>query len=359
MSLIEIVNVNHGYNSKQVLKGISLSIREGEIFALIGPTGAGKTTVLRLIDQLEEPASGRIYFAGEDTLDASKPRVQIRRRMAMVFQKPTLFNISVYDNVAYPLKVRGYNRKKIFKRVSRILEMVALEGYQKKSARVLSGGEAQRVALAQAMVTNPEILLLDEPTANLDPLSADVIEDLILQFNQEQGTTTLMATHNMLQGQRLADRIGVLMEGELTQVGKSEEIFSTPQTTEVAKFVGMENILKGIITSNEGGVTCINVNGRTIEGISECQTGEKAHVCIRAEDITLSLSTPQGSARNFFPGQVELLAFSGPLVRVELRCPFRLAALITKKSAQEMKLKVGKKVYVSFKATAIHIIDLK
>lgn len=356
MFLVEIKDLYHRYDSKQVLRGVSLGVRRGEIFALIGPTGAGKTTLLRLIDGLERPTSGRIYFAGKDVLSSPKSILQTRRRMGMVFQKPVVFNASVYDNIAYPLKIRGYRRRSIVRRVNRILEILTLEGYQKKNARALSGGETQRVALAQAIVTEPEVLLLDEPTANLDPLSARLIEDLILRFNRTQGTTTLMTTHDMLQGRRLADRIGILIRGELTQVGRSEEIFNTPQNKEVAEFVGVENILKGVITSNEEGVARIDVNGQIVEGVCDYQVGEKVHVCIRAEDITLSLSKPQSSARNFFLGKINFMAFSGPLVKVELRCPFPIVSLITKKSAQEMGLGVGKKIYASFKATGIHII---
>lgn len=359
MFLIEVEDLYQRYGSKEVLKGLTLSIEKGEVFALIGPTGAGKSTLLRLLDQLENPVSGKIHFAGKDVSNSPKLRLERRRRMAMVFQKPVVFNASVYDNIAYPLKIRGYKRKSIFKKVSKMLEMVALKGYQKRNARTLSGGETQRVALARAMVTEPEVLLLDEPTANLDPLSVNLIEEIILRFNYEQGTTIVMATHDMSQGQRLANRISVLMEGELIQVDRSSKIFNTPRDIKVAKFVGMENILKGVIISNEDGVVRIDVNEQIIEGISHRQAAEEVYVCIRPEEITLSLLRPSISARNSFPGEISLVAFSGPLVKIKLRCPFPLVALITKKSAEEMELEAGKRVYVSFKATAIHIIGLK
>jgi len=359
MSLIEVVDLHQYYNSKEVLKGITLAIEKGEVFALIGPTGAGKTTLLRLLDQLDNPASGRIYFAGQDVLSSPKFRLEIRRKMAMVFQKPVVFNASVHDNVAYPLKVRGYSRESIFKKVGRMLDVIGLEGFQGRNARTLSGGEAQRVALARAMITEPEVLLLDEPTANLDPVSVNLIEELILRFNREQGTTIVMATHDMSQGQRLAGRIGVLIESELIQVGRAGEIFNTPRNIKVAKFVGVENILKGVITSNEGGIVRINVHDRTIEGISDCQAGEAVYVCTRPEDITLSLLKSSSSARNLFSAEISRLTSSGPLTRVDLDCGFPLVALVTKRSADELELKVGKRVYASFKATAIHVISPK
>lgn len=359
MSLIEVVALHQRYDSKRALKGLTLAIEKGEVFALIGPIGAGKTTLLRLLNQLDNPASGRIYFAGQDVLSSPKLKLEIRRKMAMVFQKPAVFNTSVYDNVAYPLKVRGYSRETISRKVGRMLEVIGLEGFQGRNARTLSGGEAQRVALARAMITEPEVLLLDEPTANLDPVSVDLIVTLILRFNREQGTTIVMATHDMSQGQRLADRIGVLMEGELIQVGRAEEIFNTPGNIKIAKFVGVENILKGVIISNEGGIVRINVHDRFIEGMSDCQAGEEVYVCIRPEDVTLSLLESSSSARNLFAGEISRLASSGPLTRVGLDCGFPLVALITRRSADELGLEAGKRVYASFKATAIHAIALK
>jgi len=354
--LLKIVDLHHRYNFKEVLKGINVEIKRGEVFVLIGPTGAGKTTLLRIIDQLEYPTSGRVYFDGKEILTSPGLRLKIRRRMAMVFQKPVVFNATVFDNVAYPLKVRGYRRKDILRKVGKMLEMVELKGYEKRNARKLSGGEIQRIALAQAVISDPQVLLLDEPTANLDPLSIDLIEKLILDFNKKQGATIVMATHDMSQGERLADRMGVLMEGKLIQVGSPREIFYNPKNVQVAQFTTRNNILKGVVSQNENGITYVDVEGKIIEGVSSFQAGERVYVCIKPEDITLSLSKSRTSARNLFPARINLMSFSGPLVEVELRCPFPLLALITRRSAEEMQLRVGQKVYASFKATAVHII---
>jgi len=222
--------------------------------------------------------------------------------------------------------------------------------------RKLSGGEIQRIALAQAMVSDPQLLLLDEPTANLDPVSVDLIEELILSFNKKQGITIVMATHDMSQGERLADRMGVIMEGKLIQVGNPNEIFYTPRNVKVAQFTNRSNILKGVVSQNENGITYVDVDGKIIEGVSNFQADERVYVCIKPEDITLSLSKSKTSARNLFSAKINLMSFSGPLVEVKLRCPFPLLALVTKRSAEEMQLKVGRKVYISFKATAVHII---
>lgn len=359
MSLLEVVNLYHRYGEREILRGISLMVERGEIFALIGSVGAGKTSLLRLLDLLEVPTRGKIYFAEEDILNSPKLRMEKRRRMAMVFQKPILFNTSVYENIAYPLKIRRYKKKIIKEKVARMLEIVGLRNYQKRNARTLSGGETQRVALAQAMISNPEVLLLDEPVANLDPSSINTVEDLILRFNREQGTTIILATHDMFQAQRLAKRVGVLMNGELVQVGKPDEIFNTPTNAKVAEFVGIENVLEGVVLSNEGGIACIDVNGKVIQGVSNCKPGERVHICIRPESVTLSCFRSPTSARNFLPTRIKRFTFSGPLVKVELECPFLLVALITKKSAEKLKLQQGMEIYASFKATAIHTIRLK
>jgi molybdopterin-binding protein len=166
----------------------------------------------------------------------------------------------------------------------------------------------------------------------------------------------VIATHEMAQGQRLADRIGVMMEGELVQVGKPTEIFSTPKDIRVAHFVGVENILVGTVNSNKDGLIHIEIHGRHIEAIADRHPGDEVHLCIRPEHITLSLAGASTSARNSFSGEIAGLALSGPLARVELDCGFPLVALITKQSAEELGLQIGKQVYVSFKATAVHVI---
>lgn len=354
MSLIEVVDLNQRYGAKNALIGISLSIEKGEVFGLIGPTGSGKTTLLRLLDQLEQPSSGKIFFDGQEASPGL--RTEVRRKVSMVLQKPVVFNASVYDNVAYPLRVRRHNKKTIIEKVNIMLNTVGLEGYEKRNARTLSGGETQKVALARALITDPQMLLLDEPTANLDPVSLNTIEEFILRFNREHGMAIVIATHEMAQGQRLADRIGVMMDGELIQVGLPQEIFSMPRDLRVARFVGVENILKGRVISNEEGLARINLGSHTAEAIADLKAGDQVHMCIRPEDIILSLTEPSSSARNAFTGEISRLALSGALARVAIDCGFPLVALVTKRSAEELGLQIGKRIYVSFKATAVHII---
>jgi len=359
MSLIEVVSLSHSYGAREVLKGLNLSIGRGEVFALIGPTGSGKTTLLRLIDLLEVPSSGEIYFDGKCIPKSGKQRLEIRRRMSFIHQKPQVFNLSVYDNVACGLRWRGERKNRVAEKVDHILEMVGLEGYNNRDARTLSGGEAQRVALARALILEPELLLLDEPTANLDPVSTAKIEQLISYIAGQHDTTTIMATHDMSQGQQIAGRIGVLLEGRLVQTGSAHDIFRSPKNEEVANFVGMENIIEGVIVANNEGVATVNIGGSAIEAVSSYPVGKEVYAGIRPEDITLALSRTQSSARNSFQAKVTQVASFGPLSRVEVNCGFRLVALVTKMSAEELNLQNGREVYASFKATGVYIIERK
>jgi tungstate transport system ATP-binding protein len=222
MALIEINGLYKSFGKSEILTDINLDIEESKVLALIGPTGSGKTTLLRQIDLLDQPTRGSIFFHGEDISRlSSREKIQVRRRMAMVFQKPVMFSSSVYENVAYGLKVRGKGDSR--DDVLRTLEQVRLSGYEYRSATTLSGGEMQRIALARAMVIKPEVLLLDEPTANLDPKSASAIDDLIERL-AHGGTTVIIASHNMPECRRLANKVVVLVKGRITRTGRPNDI---------------------------------------------------------------------------------------------------------------------------------------
>ncbi len=356
MPFIETVNLGQKYGERDILKNINLRVERGEVFALIGPTGAGKTTLLRLIDLIDMPATGKIYFDGVDTAESAKVRLATRRRMAFVLQKPVVFNRSVYDNVACGLRWRGMKGSDLRTRVDGILEMVGLSADKSRNARTLSGGEVQRVAIARAIAVEPEVLLLDEPTANLDPVSASRIEELVTSIIRHYTTTIIMATHDMSQGQRLADRLGVMMSGELLQTGDTRDVFTLPRNREVAEFVGVENVIDGVVVSSEDRVVTIDSGGRFIEAISDHAVGVEVSACVRPEDITLALSRVSSSARNSFDGEVRWVVSMGPFTRVEIDCGFPLVALVTRKSAGEMGLAKGQKVFAAFKATGVHVI---
>ena len=232
MSLLEVRSLSKSIGPAKILKGIDLTVERGEILGLIGPTGSGKTTLLRLINLLDEPSTGCILFDGR--MVSGKPEKELlcaRRKMAMVFQKPVMFKASVEANVSYGLRMRGRadatdaagGKMSMSDRVEESLAAVGLSGYESRDANTLSGGETQRIALARALILQPDLLLLDEPTANLDPGSAASIDSL-LQSLAGSRTAVILATHNMQQCRKLAGRVAVLQAGRLMAVGKSEEI---------------------------------------------------------------------------------------------------------------------------------------
>jgi len=226
MAFLEVRSLSKNIGSAEILKGIDLTVERGEILGLIGPTGSGKTTLLRLVNLLDEPSTGSIHFDGREV--SGRPERELlsaRRRMAMVFQKPVMFKASVEENVSFGLKMRGrVDAEGVRWRMKEALAAVGLSGYESRDANTLSGGEMQRIALARALVLQPELLLLDEPTANLDPRSAASIDSL-LQSLAGGRTAVILATHNMQQCRKLAGSVAVLQGGRLTSQGKSEEIF--------------------------------------------------------------------------------------------------------------------------------------
>jgi len=356
MTLLRTVNLEQRAGSTSLLKNINIEVKKGEVFVIIGPTGAGKTTLLRLLDLLDTPYTGDIYFDGRKVTGPAVNAMEARRNMAMVFQKPVVFNSSVYDNIAYPLKVRGVNNSTTRSRVEELLEICGLSGFAKRKARTLSGGEAQRVALARAVISDPVILFMDEPTANLDPASVKSIEELVAGFNQRNNLTVILTTHDLQQGQRLAQRVGVLMQGELVQAGTPQEIFHSPADIRIAGFVGIKNILRGIVARQEGGMAAVEVGGRVIEAVSQLPAGAPVDIYVRPEEIVLSLQGLQGSARNALAGTIISVSLEGPLGAVVLDCGFRLEVLVTARSAMDMALIPGQQVYATIKATAVKVL---
>ncbi|RPJ01975.1 MAG: phosphate ABC transporter ATP-binding protein [Chloroflexi bacterium] len=235
-TLYRLENVEHRYHMRTVLRTPSLSIEQGEIFALVGPSGAGKSTLLRLLALLETPTQGTLAVSlGGQTFSSDTATMDQRRQLAMVFQRPALLTRSVLANVGYGLRVRGERDAR--SRIDAVLERVALTHLARAHPRTLSGGELQRVALARALVLEPKVLLLDEPTANLDPYNVRLIEDLVREQNLQAGTSIILVTHNIFQARRLATRVALLLDGQLIEVAPSETFFSHAADPRTAAFI--------------------------------------------------------------------------------------------------------------------------
>lgn len=224
--ILRVENIIKKYGERIVLDIEYLQIDEKTIYALLGPNGAGKTTLLRILNLLEEPDRGSIFFKGKKV---QKERdLKIARLMSMVFQKPLMFRGTVYQNLAYGLKLRRIPEKEIKKRVYEVLEFVGMQGFKDFTACRMSGGEMQRIAIARALALKPKILFLDEPTANLDPGSVQAIEKIIRELPSVYGTTVIMVTHNLFQAQRIADECILLIDGKIVEKSDKEAFFNSP-----------------------------------------------------------------------------------------------------------------------------------
>lgn len=234
-SCYQIEGLSKSYADRQVLQIDRLEIQRGEILALVGPSGAGKSTLLRLLNFLEPPSAGLIRYGDWEYGPNGEAPLATRRQVTTVSQRPVLLNRSVQANVQFGLKLRGL--RDATQQVERALQQVGLAHLARQQARTLSGGEAQRVALARAMVIQPAVLLLDEPTANLDPYNVGLIEQIVRTLNQEQRTTLVLVTHNVFQAHRLAHRVGFMLDGRLIEVADGQTFFDAPTDPRTAAFV--------------------------------------------------------------------------------------------------------------------------
>ncbi len=234
--LLRVENLSKKYD-KTVLHVDNLTIEKGKIYGIIGPSGAGKSTFLRVVNLLEPPTTGTVVFNGYSVSAKSGNSISAQREMTLVFQKPVLFHASVFENVAYGLKARNYDREQLHARVMELLQKVGLADFARRHAASLSGGEAQRVALARAVAFEPKLLLLDEPTANLDPTNIEVIEKLILEMNRETEVTVIIVTHNIFQARRIAHEVIFIHDGRIVEAGPTEKLFTEPKDPRTKAFV--------------------------------------------------------------------------------------------------------------------------
>jgi len=233
-SIYRLQNVVKSYGDSTVLEIAELEVPAGDVLCLLGPTGAGKSTVLRLLGGLEPPTSGGVRFHNADFNGSNLPP-PVRRRITMVHQRPHLLTGTVQFNIEYGLRIRGASNR--LERVRDVLKRLGMKGLADQSAQTLSGGQIQLVALARALVIEPEVLLLDEPTANLDPARVALVEDLVREMRQRDTMTIVWATHNLFQARRVAKRVGLLWNGQLVEVSSTEQFFQSPSDPRTRDFV--------------------------------------------------------------------------------------------------------------------------
>jgi len=355
-SLLEIKDIVVRREKRTVLDVPALEVKEGEVLAVIGPNGAGKSTLLLAMARLIKPDSGMILLRGQP-IEPSR-ELEYRRKTALVLQEPLLLNDSVFNNIAIGLQLHGLPRREIEQRVHHWLERLGIVHLAKRRARTLSGGEAQRASLGRAFALQPDLLLLDEPFSALDaPTRQSLLEEL-QSLLAETHQTAVFVTHDLDEALMLGQRVAVLLNGKLRQVGEPRQVFQAPADPEVAAFVGVETVLPGVATGEAGGLVQVALDSLKAEAVGPASTGRAVYLCLRPEDITLTPAgnEPHSSAGNCFRGRVTRLMPQGALVRVSMDCGVPLVALVTRASAYEMALAPGVEVVAAFKPSAAHLI---
>lgn len=298
--LIELVNLKKEYDGYEALKGMNLYIRENEFLTLLGPSGCGKTTTLRLIGGFEYPTSGQVLFEGQNINDVPPHK----RKVNTVFQKYALFtHMNVYENIAFGLKIKKTDKTVINEKVKNVLNMVNLSGYEKRSVDSLSGGQQQRIAIARALVNEPEVLLLDEPLGALDLKLRKEMQSELKNMQQSLGITFIYVTHDQEEALTMSDTIVVMKEGTIQQIGTPEDIYNEPQNAFVADFIGESNIIDGVMHKDYH----VSFAGHDFECVDKGFTqNEAVDVVLRPEDIKL---VPEGDG--MIQGEVVSVTFKG------------------------------------------------
>ncbi|CAM3775141.1 ABC transporter ATP-binding protein [Roseateles saccharophilus] len=319
MAFLEIDQVVKDFGGGAVaVAGVSLAIERGEIFALLGSSGCGKTTLLRMLAGFETPTGGRILLDGQD-LAALPPHL---RPINMMFQSYALFpHLTVRDNIAFGLKREGRPRAEVAERVEAMLELVQLKPYAGRKPHQLSGGQQQRVALARSLAKRPSLLLLDEPLGALDKKLREETQIELARIIREVGVTCVMVTHDQEEAMTLASRIAVMSEGRLLQVGAPREIYEMPATRFVADFIGNVNLMEGTLEVDEPDhivVGCADVKHRVGHGISG-SCGQPVAIALRPEKIQLTRAAPADTQFNAARVRVQERAYFGAYTVYHLR----------------------------------------
>ncbi len=347
--MIEIESLSRKWKNF-ALDNLSLKIESGEYFVILGPTGAGKTLLLELIAGFYSPDSGKILISGKEVTHLPPEK----HGLVFVYQDYSLFpHMNVKKNIEFGMRMKKIKSEEKLLEIASFLKITHLLD---RHPLTLSGGEQQRVALARALVTDPEILLLDEPLSALDPRTQESARELLLDLHKKKKLTVLHITHDQTEARIMADRIAIVMDGKLMQVGTPEEIFEKPVDSRVANFVGFENVFKGRVISAERGLIRIETGELIIDASGDMEAGSHVYAFLRPENIVLSKKSTQSSIRNSFQGRVADVLILGALVRVKVDCGVILNALITRQSAEELGIFPGVPVYARFKASSVHVL---
>ena len=347
--MIEIKNlaVNLG---TFLLEDINLSIEPGEYFIILGPTGAGKTILLESIAGLHPIKSGEIWLNGREVtkLEAEK------RGIGFVYQDYALFpHLSVKGNLLFGLKQKRRSKGERQLIVEWVTGLLGVSHLLERNPSTLSGGERQKVALARALSISPQVLLLDEPLSALDPHAREGVQQELRQIHHRLKATIVHVTHDFEEAIALGDRIAVLSEGRILQVGTPEQIFRQPNSEFVARFAMSRNIFAGEVRDADDGHATITIEGLKLDVVTELRG--KLHASLRPEDILISQEPLRSSARNCLRGTITHINDRGSTLYLTVSTPLDFICLLTRRSFEEMGLRVGEEACITFKASAIHV----
>jgi iron(III) transport system ATP-binding protein len=354
MAQIRLMNLRKEFGAAAALQGITMTIRDGELVAILGPSGCGKTTTLQILAGFMPPDGGEVW-AGDRLI--SRPGSVVppeQRRMSLVFQSYALWpHLTVFRNVAFGLEMRRVPTGQLQRRVKSILEVVGLGGYEQRYPHELSGGQQQRVALARALVVEPDTLLLDEPLSNLDANLREQMRFEIRRIHEATRITTVYVTHDQAEALVIADRIAVMNNGKLEQVGTPKEIYRSPSSPFVASFIGGANCIAGSMVET-GLLQCGSLRFRASDGAG-LGVGEEALLCIRPHQVRVHRTPPgQRSCENLAPGRLMQLAYLGDFqdIRITLQGGAQIRAI----TPSEREYMAGEDVFVELPVEGCHLL---
>lgn len=354
-SHISVNNLRVSIKNKVIIDIPNLLIKKGEKVCLLGENGSGKTSLILALSGLIKLSSGYICFNGKK-VERNISKSDFLKKIAIVFQNSLLIDDTVWNNIALGLKFRKSPKHETEKRVADIIRKLNLEGIKNRNVKTLSGGEAQRVNLARALVLDPEILFLDEPFSAIDSISRDSLISDLSKILKEKEITLIMSTHDKHEAFRLCDRFIVLEKGKILVDDDLNGLIKNPFNQFVAGFIGYETIIDGVIVAKEEGMYTAEVGNKKIFGVGNFEIGDKIIMCINPENVIVSKKTPQEktSIRNCFEGKVVEITNLGLYYRVVIDCSFTIVSHITSKALEELKIEKGSIVFVEFKALSVH-----
>jgi len=333
-----------------VLQDINLDVKAGEYFILLGPTGAGKTVLLEAIAGLHPLLEGSIFIDGKE-ITRLKPE---KRGVGIVYQDQMLFpHMSVEKNIAFGLKATRCPKNEVNPRIADVTELLKIPHLLHREPRTLSGGEKQKAALARALVTRPTVLLLDEPLSALDPNTRERMQHELAELHRRLKITIIHVTHDFEEAEALGDRVAVLNEGSIAQVGSPRDVMRRPSSSFVADFALTRNVFAGQAKQAENGQVSVNIDG--IELMVTTDARGPVHLALRPEDILLSLEPLRSTARNAFQGTITRVLDKGSVLYVTVSVPPDFVCLVTRQAQEELNLREGVRVWITFKASAIHV----